>query len=441
MNEKPDDAGKAGTDRPDEQSRTHSEEPSSTTVAVSQESEEAPQDPQSDESFEPRAGQTPASVKSGAGTRIYAAFAGFAFVFALAALAGVAYLFWQGRDIGSDQADMDASVATLSDNLDEALSTLEALRERLSALAESDEAYGDELESLERQLENLLDRYENIPARLSSLEAAMASLQGISTGVRDNWWLAEAEYYMQLANAQLQLAGNPRLAQLALEFADERIRQLGNPALTDVRRALAGELRALEAMEKADVEGITMQLASLADSVESLPIEEYVTRAGREAAPVDEEMGAFDRAVESVKSAFSDVVSVRRTDEEVRPLLSPDARYFLRANPRLQMQTARLAMLRGERAVFEQSLEDAASWLRRYFVTDSAAVRTALATIEQVRDEYVTVDPPDISRSLTLLRQHRALTAGERAAPAEAEPAEVEPAVEEEPAGADDDTQ
>lgn len=427
MKEKPDEAGNAGTGRSDE----HPEQSSSKTVAVSQESEGQ----QPDESFEPRADEAPATAstaRSGTGARMAAALAGIAFVLALAALAGVGYLFWQGRDMGSEQADIDASVASLSDNLDEGLAALDDLRQRLSALAESDEAYGDELESLERQVENLLDRYENMPARLSSLETAMTSLQGISTGVRENWWLAEAEYYMQLANAQLQLAGNPRLAQLALEFADQRIRQLGNPALTGVRRALAGELRALEAMEKPDVEGITMQLASLADSVESLPIEEYVTRTGREPSPVDEETGAFDRAVESVRSAFSDVVSVRRTDEEVRPLLSPDARYFLRANLKLQMQTARLAMLRGERAVFEQSLEDAASWLRRYFVTDSAAVRSALETIEQLRDEYVTIDPPDISRSLKLLRQHRALAAGERAAPPESEP---------EPEGGDVDTQ
>jgi uroporphyrin-3 C-methyltransferase len=245
----------------------------------------------------------------------------------------------------------------------------------------------------------------------------MTALQGISTGARDNWWLAEAEYYMQIANAQLQLAGNPRLARLALKFADERIRALGNPGLTEVRRALAQELRALEAMEKPDIEGITMQLASLADSVESLPIQENVTRTRDTDPAIGEDAGPLDRALASIKGIFTDMVSVRRTDEAVRPLLSPDARYFLRANLRLQMQTARLAMLRSERAVFEQSLEDAASWLREYFDTDSPAVESALATIEQARDDYVTAESPDISRSLALLRQYRSRAAPEAPAP------------------------
>jgi uroporphyrin-3 C-methyltransferase len=408
MNQKTDDAEDAGTERPDE----HSEESSSTTVAASEASpDEAGHAASGDGPGVAVAAQPP---KSRSGARLATALAGFALLLALVAMAGVGYLAWQGRDIGSGRANTDAAVASLSDNLDETVTTVGELRERLAGLAESDAAYSSEIESLERQLERLVDRYENIPARLSSLEDAMTSLQGISTGVRDNWWLAEAEYYLQIANAQLQLAGNPRLARLALEFADERLRALGNPALTEVRRALAQELRALEVMEKPDIEGITMQLASLADSVESLPIREDVTRPDDPDPPLGDEAGPLDRALASVKRIFTDVVSVRRTDEAVRPLLSPDARYFLRANLRLQMQTARLAMLRGERAVFEQSLEDAASWLREYFETDGTAVRSALAAIEEVRDEYVMTEPPDISGSLALLRQHRTLASGER---------------------------
>ena len=414
MNQKTDDAEDAGTERPDE----HSEAPSSTAVAPG----EAPRDESADTADEGSPQAVPPEPRPG--SRLAAILAGLAFLFALASLAGVGYLAWQGRDIGSGQADTEATMASLSDNLDEALTTVDGLRERLEALAKSDADYGSELESLDRKLEDLLDRYENTPARLTSLEDAMSALQGISTGMRDNWWLAEAEYYMQIANAQLQLAGNPRLARLALQFADERIRALGNPGLTEVRRALAQELRALEVMEKPDIEGITMQLASLADSVESLPIQENVTRTRGSARAIEEDTGPLDRALASIKGIFTDMVSVRRTDEAVRPLLSPDARYFLRANLRLQMQTARLAMLRSERAVFEQSLEDAASWLREYFDTDSAAVESALATIEQVRDDYVTAESPDISRSLALLRQYRARVAPESPAPGDREGAD-----------------
>ena len=97
-------------------------------------------------------------------------------------------------------------------------------------------------------------------------------------------------------------------------------------------------------------------------------------------------------------------------DETALPLLTPDAEYFLRTNLTLQLQVARLALLRGEQAVFEESLADADDWLRDYFDTDSAQVRGARATIDEVRSSMIVVTPPDISRSLQLLRQFNTLS-------------------------------
>src|SRR5690606_2206954 len=117
--------------------------------------------------------------------------------------------------------------------------------------------------SLEQEIRQLNQQNESVYPRLRNLEDAISSLQGVSAGVRETWMLAEAEYYMQIANAQLQLAGKPRIAALALEYADERVRQMANPALAEVRRALAQELQALRSMETADIAGMTLALAKI----------------------------------------------------------------------------------------------------------------------------------------------------------------------------------
>lgn len=377
-----------------------------------------PAAPDSDAPVPERAGDEPvekaveAQAVSGVRPRqrrltVSAVVAWLAFLLALVSLAGVGYLAWKGRTSGAAAAESQESLAALSGNVDEALGSLQDLQARLAELAASDSEYADEIASLEEQLDELLRRYETIPARLASVEGAISSLQGISTGARDTWLLAEAEYYMQIANAQLQLAGNPEHARLALGFADQRIRQLADPALIDVRRAVAQELRALDAMEKPDIEGMTMTLASLADEVESLPLRQDVTKADKEAIESDAEKGGVARALASLKRAFSGIVSVRRTDEEVTPLMSPDAAYFLRANLTLQLQTARLALLRGEQAIFDRSLGDASSWLREYYAPDSQAVQSALDTIAGLSEGEFSVSPPDISESLRLLRQFK----------------------------------
>jgi uroporphyrin-III C-methyltransferase len=347
-----------------------------------------------------------------------------ALVLALGSLALAGYLWWASGDTA---AGNEAAIRELSGTLRQAQASLQELGQRVGRLDTAAEGHADQLADLERQLtgelEGMRDRFDSVPGRLSSLESSMASLQGISAGARDAWLLAEAEYYLEIANAQLQLARNPERALLALRFADQRIRQLSDPALTGVRRALAEELRAVEALEQPDIEGISLTLASLADAVEALPLQEDPAIPGSDPEPPAADASGWDRAMASVKAAFSDIVTVRRTDEPVTPLLAPDAAYFLRANLALRLQTARLALLRGEQQVFEQSLVDAAAWLREYYDAESRAVQSALETLSGLRAADFTVRLPEISESLRLLREFRQRTAGAPERPAN-EPAQ-----------------
>ena len=337
-----------------------------------------------------------------------------ALVLALVALFGTAYLVFDNWRTGSSAKDSDAALASLGDAVNATHDSLDGLEQRLESLASRDVASVGDLQSTERRLNERIASLQSLPGRVTNLESSITALQGISKGARDTWLLSEAEYYMQIANAQLQLAGNPHLASLALGFADERLLQLANPALTEVRRALSDELRALEAMDKPDIEGVTLTLASLAGVVDSLPLRQEVDASDDDTDEVDPELSGLDRALASLKRAVRDVISVRRTDEAAAPLTAPDAVYFLRANLALQLQAARLALLRGEKEIFEQSLDDAATWLSRYYDTDGAPVQSALETIAEIRGGMFSISPPDISESLRLLRQHVSLSGFER---------------------------
>ena len=332
---------------------------------------------------------------------------------ALVAVALLGYSFvsdWRaGRSASASDTALAGSVAALGDRIESSTSALETLQQQLQDLEAQSAAARSERELLQRDLETRLTLMDSLPPRMSDLENSLAALQGVSAGARDTWLLAEAEYFMQIANTQLQLAGNPELAALALGMADERVTQIGDPGLTDVRRALADELAALEGMGRPDIEGITLTLASLARVVDSLPLDSQAAEAGT-AIEADPEASGLSRAWNSVKGAFSNLVRVTPPDEDARPLLAPQSEYFLRTNLTLQLQAARLALLRGEQAVFEQSLDDAADWLSVYFDTDSTQVASALSTINEVNEDIFTISPPDISGSLRLLRQDRVLT-------------------------------
>ena len=368
----------------------------------------------------------------------------------VALIAALAALGVVGLQMGSDEpvvAD-DGSAAQLAELADriaagdsraaDSQATLQTLRQsvatieqRIAQLAASDDVVESDVDALERRFQQQLTAIESVPGRVASIERSMSTLRGISTGARDAWLLAQAEYYLQVANSELQLANNPDVAVKALEMADERLLTISDPGLTDVRRTLSAELRALESMPKPDIAGAAVTLASLARVVDSLPIRrQLLTKqpAESDGAEADdaEALSGTDRAMATLRDAFSGIVSVRRTDEEAVPLIAPEAVYFLRANLSLQLQAARLALLQGNQTLFRQSLDDVELWLRDYYDMESTPVRSALATIDEVRTGMLIEPAPDISESLRLLRQYIAFeNAGQpetRPAPARSTP-------------------
>lgn len=324
---------------------------------------------------------------------------------ALLLVAYAAFDAWKAGDESGAQDNL-TRIESLDQRMDRSDAAAAELELRIGQITHPD--YSGDIAAVRSDVEEKIRLLDSLPPRVSALETSVASLAGISAGARATFLLAEAEYYLQIANAQLQLANNPHLATLALGMADERVMQLSDPALTAVRSAIADELAALSVMNKPDLEGATLTLASLARVVESLPLARDKQEAEQAAVP-DADEGNVRRAWNSVKNAMSGLVKVTPPDQAKLTLVSPDAEYFLRNNIALQLQTARLALLRGEQSIFDQTLDDTSALLDTYFDVDSKQVVSAKLTISEIRNNVITTAAPDISGSLRLLRQYRSL--------------------------------
>ena len=373
----------------------------------------------------------PAPAKSGMGSTL-------ALALSVLALGLSGYTFWQLKNTtpaepvtiaAPDAAPVDVppdygdDIAALQATLAAAASRDGELKAGTDQLAAAQTTLARELDELTRQVARRQDIIESLPGRIENIEQSVAAMQGIAAGTRTEWLLAEAEYYMQLANAQLQLARNATLSAYALELADQRVRELGDPAYTPVRRALANEMRALAAVNQTDLEGVALRLASLADAVDTLPLANDVRRQIdalpeiEEAAPAENE-GGLDRVWRLTKQQIGKGFKVRKLDESLTPLMSPEASYFLRTNLVLKLDSARLALLRGEQAAFDASLATATTWIDEYFAVEDPAVGNALATLAGLATTELDTAVPDISGSLALLRRTQSLAAG----PAEPDP-------------------
>jgi len=317
-----------------------------------------------------------------------------AFLVAALSAGGFAWLWLerQGPDpVAQALDDNRAALDRLSGEVEALAGDLQDAGQDIDALEDGIDQARRDRRALEESMNDGFERLEPLealPGRIRNLESSLAALQGISTGLRDTWLLAEAEYYLQIANAQLDLANNPEQARVALELADERLASLANPALTDIRRAIANEIRRVGGMNTVDVEGRALELSSLADSIETLPLE-------RDRIEPD-----FD------DPEVSGELSGRRSDAPLEPLLPPDAAFFLRSNVSLQLLAARLALLERNEALYSASLADAKRWIGEYFDTGSREVSSVIESIEALEGLDLSTEKPDISGSLALLRRY-----------------------------------
>jgi len=182
------------------------------------------------------------------------------------------------------------------------------------------------------------------------------------------------------------------------------LRQLGRGFAIGSRKLLAGEITALRAVPRVDTEGLALKLATLADTLGSLP-RKQTAPSGFKPAPAAAPVAAsgMERATEALRAAFMSIVSVRRTDEPAATLLSDESVSLLTSGLELELQMARLALLRGDAGLFRASLAAVRRNLGQYFDTATPAGAGALAAVDELARAPLPESLPDVSASLAAL--------------------------------------
>ncbi|MEQ5803742.1 uroporphyrinogen-III C-methyltransferase [Halomonas sp. H10-9-1] len=293
---------------------------------------------------------------------------------------------------------------------------------------EAQQARIAELEAQTRQaatasdLSQLQSRFEEAEGeRQAALEAAVTSLEGEFTDYRGevdetldrvlaelsseqetderDWLHAEAAYLLRLANQRLQLERDVEGAAALLRTADTRLKEADNPALVPVRREIASELGALESVPEVDRTGLWLALNAQQEQIAGRPlsqdIDEITASSGMQEAP----SGSWQQQLSSFGQELKDLVTVRKHDEALEALISPEQESYLRQSVRLVIEQAQLALLKEEAALFEASLDKAITLIEGYYDTDDSGVQSVLARLGELKGEAVRPELPDISGS------------------------------------------
>lgn len=272
------------------------------------------------------------------------------------------------------------------------------LQAELSALADADEQTERQLSTLQNDQRGLADKIEKLLAR----EALT------SADLERTWALQESEYLLTVANQRALLAHDVDGALQALQMTDDHIKALADYRLHPLRALIAEEIMALEALADVDTAGIALKLQTAAKRVKSLRVKKGPEVAKAETNTDTTEMVAdsnWKQAMGDIWQQLRSLVVIRHDQSGEAAVLVPEQRYFLYQNLRLQLESARLALLNADNASYQHSISTAADWLREYFTGDERDA--LLSTLENLQSQQIKVSVPDISGSLNWIKEYQ----------------------------------
>ena len=357
----------------------------------------------------PKAKPKPKPKKEGSGSS--GAF--LAMVIALAAGGGSYYVWQQHLVAEQDRMALEESIEQL-----------------LKVVKQKDQS---QLARIEQLRAHRHDGHDTLEQRVEALEQTLPNLSQQLTLQQHDWNLAEVDYLLRLADNRLQLSRDIPTAIAALSQARDQLIRYTGDNFSDVVAKIEENIESLAQLEQTSISQINQHLGALIAALETLP---FAVQAERDEKPrqapepVAEDAELTERVQYWGRVVWHDIkslVTIRRSDEISRPLMNPEQRYLLQAQLRLKLETARLAAMGHNQPLYQASLNEATSWLGRYYDGNDAKVAASLTTLNELG--AITVDPQ--LPSLQVLRQQ---LHAERPVPAVIAPEmEMEPAAESQP--------
>ena len=352
--------------------------------------------------------------------------AGIAVLLALGALALSGLIWWEGRDtqpqvdpqiaqaieeLRQSQAEQSRSLAGLSDRVNELPSDdkgaeIANLESALSDSAAESRDLRSELATQQTYTRSLQQAIESLQARLMVAETSLAARAPSQAGSKDQFNLAGVDYLLRLAPERLSLFHDVRAADDALASADAQLAAMDNPVylglrqhISEARQLLAGTDLPNPIEISADLDGIQNQLAALTFGGESAARE-----IAEQNAADNEEQGWWDR----LKSSLSGLVTVRRSADDADSRLTIEDKDLLRQGLWMQVEGARLALMRRDQASWDDTLSRAQGVLDQWFDASSEEFQSVSEQLLALSAINISPELPDISgpwAQLQLIRQ------------------------------------
>jgi uncharacterized protein HemX len=240
--------------------------------------------------------------------------------------------------------------------------------------------------------------------RVSTMDSKVSEV----TGRRPNdWTLAEANYLIRIAGRKLWLEHDRDTAMTLLATADVRISELSDPSLFPLRKMISQDIAALGALPNPRLTDFHLALSGAITTVDTLPINmiemEPEAKENVDISASETPAGWKDNLLKSL-SGLKTMIAIRHStaDGIIEPLMLPKQQWYLRANVKMAMLQAQVAVLKRDQKVYNDAVSRAKQWLQ-YFKQTDAGVHSVLLTLTALQDKTVRVAYPEQFASQKML--------------------------------------
>ena len=348
------------------------------------------------------------------------AIAVLALLVAMASVSATGWQWWQTRAADPNEATQKESLSRLQETQQKLAKSMALVEAQLNAAEPPIDATefsrrDQRLKTVESKLAGMQGQsgedqasisamqgsVRSLEQRLSATESGLISVAASSQNSSVALDIAEIDFLLRAASERLSLFSDPSAADLALQAADVQIEALNDPMFLSVRQRIATARQALAILPDVDRVQLTARITDMQSKIPGLPFR------GEVEAPPQADLPEDTGWWQSFKRTLSSLVTVRRRVPEDQSLLSLDDKDYLRQGLWLQLESARLALMRNDASVYTGSLQRVNQTVEQFFHNGSSGVQALLLEITALKQVDIAPEMPDISAPWTQLRQLR----------------------------------
>ena len=302
------------------------------------------------------------------------------FISWLAASAAIAGCYWLYLQLNNQQTQQQDLVTHLS--------SIEARNQQLKQeLQQSLSTPNQRITQLEQQQNDDAKAYQ----QLMSLQKAHKQLQErvaiVAQRSPNHWMASEAEYLVRMASRKIWLEKDPQTAASLLQAADNRIEAMKDPALHQLRKALAHDIAATQAMKTTDIAGSVYAIDAVIEQIANLPLNRVNTEISADplTEPLTDSIDDWQTNLsKSFKQFVEGFITIRQRTTDLEPLLPIEQQWYLVENVRHKLLQAQFSLHNYDSQGYKNAIDYAQLWVKQYFDMSDRNTLNVLAQLDKL---------------------------------------------------------